>query len=85
MKCTWLGCEADAEHEKINMFDGRRWANLCEKHDAEFEEAGHRMFIEEGPSAYERLNNIMELRKLAKGGGWLTRLLARWNRYEREG
>jgi hypothetical protein len=37
-KCTWVDCQKDATKPQIAR-DGQKWANLCEMHDRELEEA----------------------------------------------
>ena len=38
MECTWKGCDRDAVRQQFDR-DGNQWADLCEKHHDELEEA----------------------------------------------
>lgn len=39
MKCTWVGCEAEAKFPQISSDGKTEWANLCDLHHKEIDGA----------------------------------------------
>lgn len=38
MQCTWKDCNGEASHPQHDR-DGRQWANLCDEHHKELDDA----------------------------------------------
>ena len=70
MKCTWIDCDVEATHPQIAK-DGEEWANLCDEHHEETEQALKSMVPEKLLRAWVRAQGGAKLatqRMLWRGG-----------------